>query len=79
MKYGSTIGILFLQLARKSSILIIKQLSSSLYSMADMNNSDADIWAAIYPGMSDEEIGKRITSTRKLFKSETRMLVTFVE
>jgi hypothetical protein len=48
-------------------------------SMADMTNSDADIWEATYPGMSDEEISKRIDKTRMLFKAETRMLVAFVE
>jgi len=48
-------------------------------SMADMTNSDADLWAATYPGMSREEMDKRILSTRKLVKSETRMLVAYVE
>lgn len=45
----------------------------------DMAKNEGAAWEAVYPGISMEEIGKRIESARTLVRSELRQLVDFVE
>ncbi len=47
-------------------------------SWEDMGKSDEKAWTAVYGDMEDEQIGKRINSTRTLVKSEVRLLVDHV-
>ena len=48
-------------------------------SWEDMGKSDAKAWTAVYGDMKDEQIGKRINSSRTLVRSEVRVLVDFVK
>lgn len=45
----------------------------------DMTKSDKQQWDEVYPNMSRAHIGRRITSTRTLVRSELRELVDYVE
>lgn len=48
-------------------------------SWEDMNKSDRKAWEAVYGDMEDEEIGERINSSRRIVRSEVRVLVDSVK
>ena len=45
----------------------------------DMNKDQGKAWKEVYPNMSDEEIGKRIESTRTIVWTEVRVLADYLE
>jgi len=48
-------------------------------SWEDMDKAEGKAWEEVYPGMSEDRIGKRIESARTLVKTEVRRLVDRVE
>ncbi|MFK7774415.1 MAG: hypothetical protein AB8F94_19890 [Saprospiraceae bacterium] len=45
----------------------------------DMGKSEGKAWQAVYGNMDNEQIGKRIQSSRTIVKSEVRELIDFVK
>lgn len=45
----------------------------------DMAKDEGKAWQAVYPGMSEDRIGKKIEATRSIYKTEVRRLVDSVE